>query len=213
MSKRGYRAWTPGEEAKLPCWVAQHSNLTWEERAHQYSVTCKPRSGEAIRSKLQNLRKGIKRHRPLNKRGSNLRSNTAKTAKTARKQRRRETPSLSVCLPHMHSEQEGDEAPGQAAPVLRSQQESYASPQHCAEDRLSQYKQTTMARYVGQQKHHSSWSYGKTFAIYVRRAILTVHPGIGVKGLGWHLSSFQASPRKMALLWKLVYRIAGRIQQ
>ncbi|KAH8430216.1 uncharacterized protein LDX57_007885 [Aspergillus melleus] len=96
----------------------------------------------------------------------------------------------------MHSEQERDEAPGQAAPVLRSQQESYASPQHCAEDRLSQYKQTTMARYVGLQKHHSSWSYG-----------------IGVKGLGWHLSSFQASPRKMALLWKLVYRIAGRIQQ
>ena len=164
MNKRAYRAWTPDEEAYLPKFVAQHPDLSWKQRAHQYSATRKPRSDESLRSKLGQLTKGIKRYRPTNTRGSNLRSNTTRTAKAARKQRRRETSSLSVCLPQMHSEQEGDGASGQAGPVFRSRQDSYTSPQYCADERLSQFEQTIMTRHVG-QKNRPSRSYGKLFAI------------------------------------------------
>lgn len=61
MGGRGYRLWTHAEEDNLEGWVAQHLELTWDERAEEYSQTVCPRSSESLRSKLRQIKRGIRR--------------------------------------------------------------------------------------------------------------------------------------------------------
>lgn len=174
MNRRDYRAWTPAEEASLLQWVNQHLDLSWKERAREYSATHKPRSDESLRSKLGQLLKGIQRQRPINNRGSKKRNstaNTANTAKMARKRQRREAPLPSVYMPQTHGGQEGDEGPGPVTPAPRSQLEGYTSPPHWAHDRLSQCEPTASPRHASprhasQKKHHGSWPYCKSLTIW-----------------------------------------------
>ena len=87
MTKREYHSWSPLEEANLPQWVARHLDLSWEERAEKYSSeVSKGRTSESLRSKYTQLRKGIKRHRPIHSRPS---SSCRRTAQQARHQQQR----------------------------------------------------------------------------------------------------------------------------
>lgn len=63
MGRRGYRPWTHAEEVNLEGWVAQHLELTWDERAEKYSQTVCPRSSESLRSKLRQIKRNIRRRR------------------------------------------------------------------------------------------------------------------------------------------------------
>ncbi|KAL2841289.1 hypothetical protein BJX68DRAFT_278664 [Aspergillus pseudodeflectus] len=67
MGKRVYREWTPNEEARLPHWIVLHpeSKWSWDMRAKEYSETIRPRTAESLRSKLRQLRKNIRRRRPM----------------------------------------------------------------------------------------------------------------------------------------------------
>jgi hypothetical protein len=89
MGKRGYRAWTPTEEARLPHWMVLHpdSEWSWDMRAEEYSKTIRPRTAESLRSKLRQLRKNIRRRRPVRRR--QMRIPQGVTAKQARKEQPR----------------------------------------------------------------------------------------------------------------------------
>ena len=97
MTKREYQSWSPLEEANLPQWVARHLDLSWEERAEKYSSeVSKGRTSESLRSKYSQLRKGIKRHRPIHGRPSSCR----RTAQQARHQQQRAlNPPVSIVVP------------------------------------------------------------------------------------------------------------------
>lgn len=94
MGKRGYREWTPTEEDRLLHWMVLHpdSEWSWDMRAEEYSKTIRPRTAESLRSKLRQLRKNIRRRRPVRRRQA--RTAQGMTAKKARKeqQRTREAP-------------------------------------------------------------------------------------------------------------------------
>ncbi|RJE18574.1 hypothetical protein PHISCL_09093 [Aspergillus sclerotialis] len=98
MGKRRYREWTPTEEARLPHWVVLHPEpeWSWDMRAEEYSKTIQPRTAESLRSKLRQLRKNIRRRRPVRRRQA--RTAQGMTAKQARKeqQRTRERCSLTT---------------------------------------------------------------------------------------------------------------------
>lgn len=68
MGRRDYRPWSDEEEEKLEGWVAQHLNLTWLERAEEYSKTFYPRSSESLRSKLRQVKWNIRRRPALHMR-------------------------------------------------------------------------------------------------------------------------------------------------
>ncbi|KAL4862641.1 hypothetical protein BDV12DRAFT_202855 [Aspergillus spectabilis] len=68
MGRREYRPWSYEEEDNLEGWVDQHLNLTWPERAEEYSKTVCPRSSESLRSKLQQVKRNIRRHPALQRR-------------------------------------------------------------------------------------------------------------------------------------------------
>jgi hypothetical protein len=68
MGRRGYRPWSHAEEDNLEEWVAQHLDLTWDERAEKYSQTVCPRSSESLRSKLRQIKRDIRRRRALHMR-------------------------------------------------------------------------------------------------------------------------------------------------
>ncbi|OJJ51941.1 hypothetical protein ASPSYDRAFT_52761, partial [Aspergillus sydowii CBS 593.65] len=93
-----YREWTPTEEARLLHWMVLHpdSEWSWDMRAKEYSRTIRPRTAESLRSKLRQLRKNIRRHRPVRRRQA--RTAQGMTAKQARKeqQRTRETPPFAT---------------------------------------------------------------------------------------------------------------------
>ena len=87
MTKQEYHSWSPLEEANLPQWVARHLELSWEERAEKYSSeVSKGRTSESLRSKYSQLRKGIRRHRPIHGRPP---SSCRWTAQQARHQQQR----------------------------------------------------------------------------------------------------------------------------
>ncbi|CEL11751.1 hypothetical protein ASPCAL14848 [Aspergillus calidoustus] len=96
MGKRVYREWTPTEEARLPNWIVLHpdSEWSWDMRAKEYSETIRPRTAESLRSKLRQLRKNIRRRRPVPRKKARI--TQGMTAKQARKeqQRAREMPPL-----------------------------------------------------------------------------------------------------------------------
>ena len=98
MGKRRYREWTPTEEARLPHWVVLHPEpeWSWDMRAEEYSKTIRPRTAESLRSKLRQLRKNIRRRRPVRRRQG--RTAQGMTANQARKkqQRTRERSSLTT---------------------------------------------------------------------------------------------------------------------
>lgn len=89
MGKRGYREWTPTEEARLPHWIGAHpdSEWSWDMRAEEYTRTIRPRTAESLRSKLRQLRKNIRRRRPI--RRQQARVAPRGTAKQARKEQQR----------------------------------------------------------------------------------------------------------------------------
>ncbi|KAI3098434.1 hypothetical protein CBS147333_9069 [Penicillium roqueforti] len=98
MGKRGYREWTPTEEARLLHWMVLHpdSEWSWDMRAKEYSKTIRPRTAESLRSKLRQLRKNIRRHRPVRRRQARIARGM--TAKQARKEqhRTREAPPFAT---------------------------------------------------------------------------------------------------------------------
>lgn len=65
MGRRDYRPWSYEEEDRLEGWVAQHLDLTWPERAEEYSKMICPRSSESLRSKLRQVKQNIRRHRVM----------------------------------------------------------------------------------------------------------------------------------------------------
>ncbi|KAL4867245.1 hypothetical protein BDV12DRAFT_210020 [Aspergillus spectabilis] len=104
MGKRGYREWTPTEEARLLDWMVLHpdSEWSWDMRAEEYSKTIRPRTAESLRSKLRQLRQNIRRRRPVRRRQARIAQGM--TAKQARKkqQRTREAPPLATTRAPAH---------------------------------------------------------------------------------------------------------------
>lgn len=96
MGKRRYREWTPTEEARLLHWMVLHpdSEWSWDTRAEKYSKTIRPRTAESLRSKLRQLRKNIRRHRPVHRRQARIAQGM--TAKQARKEQQRTRDALPL---------------------------------------------------------------------------------------------------------------------
>lgn len=73
MARGQYIPWTREEEQRLPPWLSRHSHLPWtkicEEYARQFGI---PRSIHSLRGKLDQLRKGHERQRPISQRASAL---------------------------------------------------------------------------------------------------------------------------------------------
>ncbi|KAJ5593588.1 hypothetical protein N7537_010492 [Penicillium hordei] len=66
MPKGSYIPWTASEENNLEQWISEHLWLSWERRAEEYSKQHnKGRSFESLRGKYNQLRKGIRRRRPI----------------------------------------------------------------------------------------------------------------------------------------------------
>ncbi|KAL2782736.1 hypothetical protein BJX66DRAFT_331029 [Aspergillus keveii] len=98
MGRRGYRSWSNKEEENLQDWVAQRSHLTWPEKADEYSSTICPRSSEALRSKLRQLKEHITQRRALEMR--HLRRRRGMMAKaTGGRQQAAVVPSQSAPCP------------------------------------------------------------------------------------------------------------------
>ena len=65
MGRRDYHPWSDEEADKLEGWVAQHLDLTWDERAEEYSKTISPRLSDSLRSKLRHVKQNIQKRRAL----------------------------------------------------------------------------------------------------------------------------------------------------
>jgi len=96
MGRQDYRPWSDEEEEKLEGWVAQHLDLTWPERAEEYSKTICPRSSESLRSKLRQKR-NISRRPALHMR--HLRSRRDMTANAVGGRQQALVPSWSGSCP------------------------------------------------------------------------------------------------------------------
>jgi hypothetical protein len=102
MGKRVYREWTPTEEARLPHWIVLHpeSEWSWDMRAKEYSETIRPRTAESLRSKLRQLRKNIRRCRPVPRRRASIAQGmTAKQARKAQQRAREMSPLVTNNVP------------------------------------------------------------------------------------------------------------------
>ncbi|KAL4918112.1 hypothetical protein BDW62DRAFT_210808 [Aspergillus aurantiobrunneus] len=187
MGKRGYREWTPTEEARLLHWMVLHpdSEWSWDMRAKEYSKTIRPRTAESLRSKLRQLRKNIRRHRPVRRRQA--RTAQGMTAKQARKeqQRTREAPPFATTRVPAHRTHtnfrdgagpEQVESGGQAVPTAEP---SESSPMN--QVGKSPVRGRALVRSVQDSKTSS----------------LAQQP---VRG----------PSRTMDLVWQLVYQFAGR---
>ena len=76
MPKDIYLPWTESEEDNLEPWLSEYDWMPWKERAKEYSKQHdKDRSFESLRGKRNQLRKGIRRRRPISDR-STLRART-----------------------------------------------------------------------------------------------------------------------------------------
>ncbi|KAJ5300231.1 hypothetical protein N7508_007474 [Penicillium antarcticum] len=76
MPKEKHVPWTESEEDNLEPWLSIYDWMPWKERAKEYSKQHdKDRSFESLRGKRNQLRKGIRRRRPISDR-SNLRART-----------------------------------------------------------------------------------------------------------------------------------------
>lgn len=102
MGKRGYREWTPTEEARLPHWIGAHpdSEWSWDMRAEEYTRTIRPRTAESLRSKLRQLRKNIRRRRPVRRRQARIAPpGAAKQARKEQQQTREMSPLVTTRVP------------------------------------------------------------------------------------------------------------------
>ncbi|KAJ5642322.1 hypothetical protein N7490_006322 [Penicillium lividum] len=67
--KAEYISWLPEEEDNLQEWIARHKHLPWKEICREYfRQHGKRRSINSLRSKLEQLEKGIRRKRPATQR-------------------------------------------------------------------------------------------------------------------------------------------------
>jgi hypothetical protein len=101
MGKRVYREWTPTEEAQLPHWIVLHpdSEWSWDKRAKEYSETIRPRTAESLRSKLRQLRKNIRRRRPVPRKARIAQGMTARKARKAQRRAREMPPLVTTRVP------------------------------------------------------------------------------------------------------------------
>jgi hypothetical protein len=101
MGKRVYREWTPTKEAQLPHWIVLHldSKWSWDMRAKEYLETIHPRTAESLRSKLRQLRKNIRRRRPVPRKARIEQGMTAKQARKAQQRAREISPLVTNNMP------------------------------------------------------------------------------------------------------------------
>ena len=82
MSRGQYIPWPREEEQRLPAWLSRHGHLPWsricEEYVRQFGI---PRSIHSLRGKLDQLRKGHERQRPISQRASELHHLAARRAR------------------------------------------------------------------------------------------------------------------------------------
>lgn len=97
MPKGAYIPWTASEENNLERWLYEHRWMSWERRAEEYSKQHnKGRSFESLRGKCNQLRKGIRRRRPISDKMS---ARTRTTARRARYRRQRLSKGFPPCPP------------------------------------------------------------------------------------------------------------------
>jgi hypothetical protein len=97
MSKGAYIPWTASEENNLERWLSEHRWMSWERRAEEYSKQHnKGRSFESLRGKYNQLRKGIRRRRPISDRMS---TRTRTAARRTRYRRQRLPEGFPPCPP------------------------------------------------------------------------------------------------------------------
>ncbi|KAJ6019373.1 hypothetical protein N7522_001440 [Penicillium canescens] len=81
MPKEKYLPWTESEEDNLEPWLSEYDWMPWKERAKEYSKQHdKSRSFESLRGKRNQLRKGIRRRRPIADRSTSRARATARRA-------------------------------------------------------------------------------------------------------------------------------------
>ena len=209
MGKRGYREWTPTEEARLPHWVVLHPEpeWSWDMRAKEYSKTVQPRTAESLRSKLRQLRKNIKRRRPVRRRQA--RTAQGMTAKQARKeqQRTRERSSIAttrVPTGRMHTNlrdigavPEQAESRVQAVPTA----EFSKSPPMTQVGMRSPVRNRALARSV-----QGKINIFQTAPV----SALTLMGHVDSKASSLSQPPVRGPSRTMDLVWQVIYQFAGR---
>ena len=209
MGKRGYREWTPTEEARLPHWVVLHPEpeWSWDMRAEEYSKTIRPRTAESLRSKLRQLRKNIRRRRPVRRRQA--RTAQGMTAKQTRKeqQRTRERPPLATTRVPAHRTHTNlrdieagpmqAECRGQAVPTA----EFSRSPPMTPVGMKSPVQDRALARSVQGKMN--------TFQTAPVSA-LTLMGYLDSKASSLSQPPVRGPSRTMDLVWQVIYQFAGR---
>lgn len=100
MSKGAYIPWTTSEEDNLERWLSEHRWMSWEKRAEEYSKQHnKGRSFESLRGKCNQLRKGIRRRRPISDRMSTRTRTASRRARALRYRHQRLPEGFPPCPP------------------------------------------------------------------------------------------------------------------
>ncbi|KAF4226997.1 hypothetical protein CNMCM8980_007834 [Aspergillus fumigatiaffinis] len=222
MAKRNYRAWTPGEESDLEPWVALYPDLTWSERAEKYSIERKPRNAESLRAKFRQLKKNIRRHhRP---------SHTGPSRPRQRRGQQTTRPSpISISTPTSSGNSPQRQC---SAPRAKTQQTPLSG---CRHDRppqppirrgqpAAQRTRPVKAPVEREDAGNAPGDQGRPSPDVPD--IVPCSRGVSPRncrhdntllGAGHHGSYLESSQpsgphRKIDLLWRLVYHVAGRVR-
>ncbi|KAL2801530.1 hypothetical protein BJX63DRAFT_417191 [Aspergillus granulosus] len=195
MPKRIYRAWTPGEEDRFPSWIASNQHLGWKEKARKYSVECKPRSEESLRTKLRLLAQA---KRPPSQRTrkiqSQLRRMTSKRRCRDHQGDWRHTSPINNPVLSEH----GFKDLGPPLQSVMQREPIYAF--HAPHDH-----QTVRPTLLATPSAKILWDGGNAQCASIRAR--TVIPRIAGRVRG------HEQPRTIDLLWQVAYHIAGRTRQ
>jgi hypothetical protein len=227
MAKRNYRAWTPCEESNFQSWVARHPDLTWSERARKYSIERKPRSAESLRTKHRLLKKNIRRHhRPIRTEPSRLRPSSA-MGKRPGQQKAGSSP-IYIITPIP-----SEPSPQSQCSIMqvKARQTLISGSRYVRPPAQPPIQRGRAAACHGQavraplERENASGDQiipppdvpgtDPLFPWHISRN--TRHNndllGAGHRGRCWELSRPSGTPRKIDLLWRLVYHVAGRVRQ
>jgi hypothetical protein len=229
MAKRNYRAWTPGEESDLEPWVALYPDLTWSERAKKYSIERKPRSAESLRTKLRLLKKNIRRHhRSTHRRPLRPRHSSAKGQRRGQRTARPSLISINTPTSSVYSPQ------GQCSALRANTQQTPTSgsrnvrppaqnPIHRGQPSARQTR-PVKAPVERENARNALGDQGRPSPDVPD--IVPCSRGVSPRncrhdntllGAGHHGSYLESSQpsgphRKIDLLWRLVYHVAGRVR-